>query len=197
MQYKLENCPYATIGDYTYGNPTIKHWGEPTHLYLGKFTSIAAEVTIFLGGNHRVDWVTTYPFNIMFKDVWPEAANITGHPCSNGDVVIGNDVWIGSGATILSGVTIGDGAVIAANALVTSNVPPYAIVGGNPAKLIKYRFDEKTIAALRAIAWWDWPLEKIRTQLSLLSSRPEEFIAMSCKNASDATHLCTSTHSQE
>lgn len=177
MRYTLQNCPCATVGNYTYGNPTIMHWGEPTHLYLGKFTSIAGEVTIFLGGNHRVDWVTTYPFSVLFKDVWPEAAKIEGHPTSNGDVIIGNDVWIGFGSTILSGITVGDGAVIAANSLVTKNVPPYAIVGGNPAKLIKYRFDDQTIQRLLELAWWDWPLDKIRAHILQLSNTPEALIA--------------------
>jgi len=96
---------------------------------IGKFCSIAHDVTFILG-NHRVDWVSTYPFSVFFD----EASHITGHPLSNGDINIGNDVWIGKFSTIISGISIGNGAVIAANSFVTKDVPPYAIVSGNPAK---------------------------------------------------------------
>src|SRR5208283_2957437 len=105
------------------------------------FCSIAPNrVTIVLGGQHRPDWVSSYPFN----DLFIEFKRFKGSPVSKGDVIIGNDVWIGLDAVILSGIKIGDGAVIGSNALVTKDVPPYAIVGGNPAKLIRYRFDEET-----------------------------------------------------
>jgi len=170
MRYTLENCPMATVGRHSYGNPLILHFGEPTRLYIGNFCSIAGNVTIFLGGNHRIDWATTYPFNVMFKDRWPEVSEITGHPHSDGDVKIGNDVWIGFGSTILSGITIGDGAVIAAGSLVTKDVAPYQIVGGNPAKCIRSRFDEETITFLLKLRWWDWPDEKIRKNVKVLCS---------------------------
>lgn len=117
------------VGRGTYGNPTVLHWGEPTTLKVGCFCSIAADVKIFLGGNHRTDWITTYPFPAF----WKSAAHIKGHPSSRGDVIIGHDVWIGEGAVILSGVRIGNGAVVAASAVVTRDVPPYGIVAGNPA----------------------------------------------------------------
>ena len=97
--------------------------------------------------------MTTYPFNQLFKD---EFGWLKGHPATKGDIRIGNDVWIGEDAKILSGVTIGDGAVIGANSLVTKNVPPYAVVGGVPAKIIKYRFPENVISRLLQIKWWDW-----------------------------------------
>jgi acetyltransferase-like isoleucine patch superfamily enzyme len=157
------------IGDYTYGMPTILFREEGARLKIGKFCSIAGEVTVFLGGNHRTDWVTTYPFS-EFPDEWPEAKHITGHPASKGDVVIGNDVWIGIGATIMSGVTIGDGAAIAARAVVTRDVEPYCIVGGNPARLIRKRFDDETIRALLEIRWWDWPVDRMRENLTILMS---------------------------
>lgn len=156
------------IGDYTYGSlngsPQVVHYGEDARLVIGKFCSIADNVKIFLGGNHRTDWVTTYPFNVLFD----EAANIKGHPQSAGDIIIGNDVWIGEGASILSGITIGNGAVIAGYAVVTKNVEPYAIVGGNPAKMIRKRFDEATIKSLEAISWWNWDIEKIIANRELL-----------------------------
>ena len=114
-----------SIGDFTYGNPNVLSYTLKEKLIIGKFCSIASNVTIFLGGEHRSDWVTTFPFNVRFK----EFNSFEGHPKSKGNVEIGNDVWIGFKATLLSGVIIGDGAVIGACALVTSDVPPYAIVG--------------------------------------------------------------------
>lgn len=101
----------------------------------------------------------------MFK---MDGANQDGHPSTKGDVIVGNDVWMASGVKILSGVKIGDGAVIGANALVSKDVEPYSIVGGNPAKLIKYRFDEETISKLLKIKWWDWDDEKVKESVSLL-----------------------------
>lgn len=152
------------IGAWTYGEPRICDWGEGTTLKIGKYCSIAEGVTIFLGGNHRTDWVTTFPFSKL----WSEASHIPGHPASNGNVVIGNDVWIGFQSLILSGVTIGDGAVIAARSVVTKNVPPYAIVGGSPAKVLHMRFSPDEIHWLLSIAWWNWPEEKIVNALPLL-----------------------------
>lgn len=153
-----------TIGDFTYGLPTIKHWGEKATLKIGKFCSFADNVTIFLGGNHRTDWVSTYPFNVLC-DAFPNAKTIIGHPATKGNVSIGNDVWIGFHATILSGVSIGNGAVIAADAVVTKDVPPYAIVAGNPAQIVKFRFSTETIDLLQKIQWWNWPIEKINSNV--------------------------------
>ncbi len=165
------------LGEHSYGSPEILWWGEDARLSIGRFTSIADGVTILLGGNHRPDWITTYPFS-AFED-WPSAAAIPGHPATKGDVRIGNDVWIGNGALILSGVTIGDGAVIAARAVVARDVPPYAIVGGNPARLIRYRFDPHTIAALLRSAWWTWPPERIEAAMPLLmNSDTTRFLEM-------------------
>ena len=165
----------AEIGDYTYGKPLVFHWEENTKLKIGKFCSISDEVKIFLGGNHRADWATTYPFAGLTGE-WKEAGEIKEHNVSKGDVVIGNDVWIGFGASILSGVTIGDGAVIGAFALVTKDVAPYAIVGGNPAKEIKKRFDDEKIAKLLEVKWWNWEIEKIRKNIPALCSENIEEI---------------------
>jgi acetyltransferase-like isoleucine patch superfamily enzyme len=162
---------WIEIGDYTYAGciPIIARCGATTKLRIGKFCSLAGGVQIYLGCNHRTDWITTYPFP-AFPEYFNNAFKITGHVATKGDVVIGNDVWIGERVLILSGVTIGDGAVIAANSVVTKDVEPYSIVGGNPAKLLKKRFNEDTIQKLLEIKWWDWPIEKINDNLDILCS---------------------------
>jgi acetyltransferase-like isoleucine patch superfamily enzyme len=159
------------VGRHTYGHEliTVRHWGEPAELRIGAFCSIADRVQVFLGGNHRVDWVSTYPFT-EFADEWPQAKGIEGHPATNGDVTIGNDVWVGSNSTILSGVTVGDGACIGADSTVTKDVRPYAIVAGNPAIELRLRFDPETIEKLLSIRWWEWPNERIAENVALLSS---------------------------
>lgn len=175
------------IGDYSYGTPLLLQYNEETRFFLGKYCSIGPGVTVFLGGNHRTDWVTTYPFSVI-PDTWPEAFGVTGHPHSRGDVRIGNDVWIGLNATILSGVTIGDGAVVAACSVVTRDVPAYAIVGGNPARLLRYRFDAATRERLLQIRWWDWPEQDIRDMLPfLVSGDIEAFIAKASARGPRAT----------
>jgi len=169
------------VGEFTYGIPKV-HFDEgyPVMLRIGKFCSIAPAVEIFLGMNHRLDWCSTYPFSSPVpevSDLWPEAADIKGFPSSHGDVNIGNDVWIGLGATILSGVTIGDGAVVGAKAVVTGDVPPYAVAVGNPARIVKMRFDEQVIAKLLDLQWWHWPTDKIRRAVHLLcSNRIEDLV---------------------
>lgn len=161
------------IGIFTYGRPKVLDWNQGTTLKVGKFCSIAADVKIFLGGNHRHDWVTTYPFNKVFD----EYDNIEGHPHSKGSVIIGNDVWIGNGAVILSGVKIGDGAVVSAGAVVTKDVKPYSIMAGNPAKEIKNRFNNEIVEALLIIKWWNWDLRKIKENVrELQSDKIDDFI---------------------
>lgn len=154
------------VGRGTYGEPRVLHWGEPATLRVGAFCSIGKNVTIFLGGEHRTDWLTTYPFMCFY----PSARHLTGLPVSKGDVVIGHDVWVGYGATVLSGVTVGNGAVIGANALVVKDVPAYGIVGGNPAKLLRKRFSDETIRLLERLAWWDWPDAHLEQVMPLLMS---------------------------
>lgn len=158
--------PYVQIGDFTYGNPKILSWNEGNYLKIGKYCSIADNVTILMGGEHRVDWVTTYPFSAVNQ----KFSAITGHPKTKGDIVIGNDVWIGTNATIMSGVTIGDGAVIGAGSLVVRDVKPYEIVGGNPACHIRFRFSEEIVKDLLHIAWWNLAQEKIESLIPFLLS---------------------------
>lgn len=165
----------VSIGTGTYGAPRIRWWGEAANLSIGKFCSIAEGVEIYLGGNHRTDWVTTYPFPVFPQ--WPEAKAIPGHPATRGDITIGNDVWLGAGCVILSGVTIGHGAVVGCRAVVTRDVPDYGIVAGNPATLVRMRFPPDQVEALVATAWWDWDAARIRNAMPrLLSTDIDRFL---------------------
>jgi acetyltransferase-like isoleucine patch superfamily enzyme len=155
------------IGDYTYGVPQVIFENENANLIIGKYCSISEQVTIFLGGNHRLDWITTYPFTAL-PNYFPSASKISGHPSTNGNVTIGNDVWIGRGVTIMSGVTIEHGSVLAAYSVITKDVGPYEIWGGNPAKLIRTRFSEEKVSFLLELKWWDWPEEKILNNIHFL-----------------------------
>lgn len=155
------------VGPYTYGKPNIVYYGGEGKIRIGKFCSIAQNVTFLLAGDHRIDRISTFPFNI-FSNQWENSKHIKDSVRYKGDIVIGNDVWIGYGVTILAGATIGDGAVIAAGAVVVKDVEPYSIVGGNPAKLIRKRFSEKDIEKLLKIAWWNWKDEKISKYLKVI-----------------------------
>jgi acetyltransferase-like isoleucine patch superfamily enzyme len=171
---KKIGCSLITVGRFTYGSDdlNIRQWNEGANLKIGSFCSIGQYVTIFLGGNHRVDWVSTFPFGHVYVDELG-GPTVTGHPATKGDVTIGNDVWIGEGATVMSGITIGDGAVIAANSTITKNVAPYSIVGGNPEKFLKYRFDADVIDSLLQLRWWDLPLDSIKSCIKILSAPPD------------------------
>ena len=158
-----------SIGAYSYGKPKVRFPESGRALTIGRYCSIADKVEILLGGDHRLDWITTYPFAAM-DGLWPDAQAPEDYHHSRGDVTIGHDVWLGSGCMILSGVTIGHGAVVAARAVVTRDVPPYAVVAGNPAKLVRRRFDEATASALLEAAWWDLPHAAVTRLVPLLSS---------------------------
>ena len=136
-------------------------------LVIGKFCSIACGAKfLFNSANHTLSSLSTYPFPIFFDEWGLEKSDVAAAWDRKGDIVIGNDVWIGYEAVILAGVTIGDGAVIGARAVVTKDVPPYAIVGGVPARVIRSRFTEETVKALLRLKWWDWPAERIQEKLA-------------------------------
>lgn len=173
--------PNIIIGDYTYYDDAAgaeKFEQHVTHHYeflgdkliIGKFCAIASGVEFVMNGaNHRMNSVTTYPFNIMGHG-WEKNTPALEDLPFKGDTVVGNDVWIGQQVTIMPGVNIGDGAIIAANSVVTKDVPPYHIVGGNPSRILKRRFDEELIDYLLEIKWWEWPAEKIFQNLDQLCS---------------------------
>ncbi|MGF1620462.1 MAG: CatB-related O-acetyltransferase [Rhodomicrobiaceae bacterium] len=164
--------PNILVGDYSYYDDpddpqgfernVLYHFDlEGDRLIIGKFCQIAARARFIMNGsNHRMDGFSTFPFGV-FGQGW------TGHFDGeldfphHGDTVIGNDVWIGYEALLLPGVQVGDGAIIGARSVVTHNVPHYAVVAGNPARILRMRFDDDTIARLLAIRWWDWDIGRI------------------------------------
>jgi acetyltransferase-like isoleucine patch superfamily enzyme len=150
------------LGKYSYAQSPliITNNYDNTTYECGKFCSIARNLTICLGGNHRTDWVSTYPFGHRYTQIFNTFAG-DKNPIKKGNVVIGNDVWIADNVTIMPGVHIGDGAVIANSSHVCKDVAPYTMVGGNPAKLIKKRFTEEQIEKLMEIKWWNWSDEEI------------------------------------
>ena len=142
------------------------------HILIGRFSSLAAKITFHIGLNHPYKTVSSYPFDvdwvckkIFTAPIQPMNLNRPNHY----QIIVGHDVWIGNGVTIMGGVKIGNGAVIGAGAVVAKNIPPYAIVVGNPARVVKYRFDETTIKKLLAVKWWNWSLEKIADNLPLMN----------------------------
>jgi acetyltransferase-like isoleucine patch superfamily enzyme len=161
------------IGKYTYGTETIQvfSYGEESKLRFGAFCSVALGVKAYLsdGVGHRANWMSVYPFGSIHQDTF---ACPMDTPATKGDITVGNDVWIGGGVTLMHGITVGDGVVIANNSHVVKDVPPYAIVGGNPAKEIRYRFSEEIIAALLDLKWWDFQDEIIRNIVHFLHADP-------------------------
>ncbi len=172
------------VGDYTIYNDFVhdpRDFQKNNVLYhypvnrdrlkIGKFCSIACGAKfIFTSANHALKSLSTYPFPIFFEEWGLNSAEIASAWDNKGDIVVGNDVWIGYEAVVLSGVKIGDGAIIGARALVTKDVPPYAIVGGTPAKTIRKRFDDRIVVRLLELKWWDWSEERIKENLEIIRS---------------------------
>ena len=167
------------IGDYTYGNPIVMSFRPNDMVIIGKFCSIANDVLLISGGEHRYDIVTTYPLKSRFKEKCEVDAE------NRGPIRIGNDVWIGSRSIILSGISVGDGAIIGAGAVVTHDVPPYAIVAGVPARIVKYRFSQEQIKKLFDIAWWNWSIDKITNNIEFFYGDVNDFINKFYNNKGD------------
>jgi virginiamycin A acetyltransferase len=165
------------VGDYSYYDDPVDPQGfERNVLYnygsdrliIGKFCAIATGVKFIMNGaNHKLDGISTYPFPI-FGQGWETAMDKLIDLPSKGDTVIGNDVWIGYESAIMPGVKIGDGAIAAAKSVVVKDIPPYTVVGGNPAKIIKQRFSDAEIAQLLEISWWNWEIDKISRNIHLI-----------------------------
>jgi virginiamycin A acetyltransferase len=168
----LVSSPNIVVGEYTYYDDpdaatdfeerNVLYAYGPERLIIGKYCAIASGTRFLMAGaDHPTMGVSTFPFT-MFGGEWTERTLdlVTSMP-SRGDTIVGNDVWFGFQSTVMPGVRIGDGAIIAAGAVVTADVPPYAIVGGNPARQIRQRFDDADVDRLRRAAWWDWPTELI------------------------------------
>lgn len=176
--------PSITVGDYTMYNDFVNdpvgfernnvlyHYPiNRDRLIIGKFCSIACGAKfLFNSANHTLSSLSTYPFPLFFEEWGLEKRNVAESWDNKGDIVLGNDVWIGYEAVIMAGVTIGDGAIIGARAVVTKDVPPYTVAGGIPAKPIKKRYPEETIAALSELKWWDWPEERIAQNLHAIQA---------------------------
>ncbi|MEQ8820776.1 MAG: CatB-related O-acetyltransferase [Sumerlaeia bacterium] len=183
-------CERIIVGDYTYfddpagpenfeKNNVLYHFdfiGD--RLIIGRYCSIARGVRFLMnGGNHSLAGFSSFPFYI-FGDDWGNHVPPQDSSTNKGDTVVGNDVWIGFGATVLPGVSIGDGSIVGAGSVVTRDVEPYTIVGGNPARPIRKRFDEETIGQLLRVRWWNWPVEKVTENLGAIVRGDKEWLAM-------------------
>lgn len=178
----LVKNPLIEVGDYTYyDDPDGPEHFEKNVLYhfdfigdklkIGKFCALARQTKFIMNGaNHAMDGVSTYPFQIFgggWEKVMPKMEDLP----FKGDTEIGHDVWIGYDCLIMPGVKIGNGAIIASRSVVTSDIPAYAIAGGNPAKIIKMRFSDEDIADLEALAWWNWPVDVLSENLALITQK--------------------------
>lgn len=159
----MPNMEQIDIGKMTYGEIRVYINGNESKLEIGNFCSIGPNVSFFVSSEHPLNHLSTYPFKSIALKQGPEAT-------SKGNIVLKDDVWVGANSTILSGVTLNQGAVVAAGAVVTNDVPPYAIVGGVPAKVIKYRFDQSTIEELLKIDFSKLSESKIKDNIDLLYS---------------------------
>ena len=185
--------PAIQVGDYTMYNDFVNDpalfeknnvlYHYPVNhdrLKIGKFCSIACGARfLFNSANHTMGSLSTYPFPLFYEEWGLDRKNVADAWDHKGDIVIGNDVWIGYEAVILAGVTIGDGAIIGARAVVTSDVPPYTIAGGVPARTIRKRFPETIVISLLQLKWWDWPREKILRNIGAIQSGRIELLLSS------------------
>jgi virginiamycin A acetyltransferase len=190
----LVRSPTIEVGDYTYyddpGNPAaferenVLYAYGPERLVIGRYCALATGVRFLMAGaNHPTSGVSTFPFAI-FGGAWAEQTlDLVQAIPSRGDTIVGNDVWIGYEAVVMPGVRIGDGAIVAAEAVVTRDVPPYGVVAGNPARLVRTRFDDTDIDRLLRAAWWDWPVELVTEHARIImAGRPAEIAAIARKH---------------
>ena len=174
----LVQSPFTTVGDYTYyadpkdplgfeRNNVLFHHG-PERLVIGSYTQLARGIRFIMNSaNHRRDGLSTFPFPI-FGGEWLDQMDLFAERPTAADTVVGNDVWIGTDVVVMPGVTIGDGAIVAATSTVTSDVAPYTVVGGNPATLIRERFDRQQVERLLRIAWWRWDVGDVSRHLDVI-----------------------------
>jgi virginiamycin A acetyltransferase len=176
----LVSHPQIEVGDYTYyddpGGPERFERENVLYLYpfvgdrlvIGRFCALGTGVRFLMNGaNHPTGGVSTYPFPI-FGAGWATALDRVMETPTRGDTLVGHDVWIGYEALVLPGVRIGSGAIVGARSVVTKDVPAYSVVAGNPARVVRQRFDDDTVARLLALAWWDWPVDKITRHVRAL-----------------------------
>jgi acetyltransferase-like isoleucine patch superfamily enzyme len=186
VMWRLKHSGRVLLGEGSAGTPKIRDYvHDPSRLIVGNYTSLAGGAVIMLGGYHGIDRVTTYPHRLVMG---LPGAGEDGIPEIKGDTRIGSDVWVGTEAVIMSGVTIGDGAVVATGAVVMRDVPPFAVVVGNPARPVRWRFSEEQREALMRIRWWDWPRERVIEAVPLLASEDiDGFIAWATARGGDGT----------
>ncbi|MFB7474716.1 CatB-related O-acetyltransferase [Kitasatospora sp. NPDC056184] len=184
----LVTSPLIEVGEFTYyddpDDPTafetrnvLYHYG-PERLVIGRYCALGTGVRFIMNGaNHRTDGPSTFPFPIM-GGAWAAHFDLLTDLPNRGDTVVGHDVWLGNGVTVMPGVHIGHGAVVATGSVVTADIPPYAIAGGNPARVIRHRYSEEDVTRLLAAAWWDWPTEHITAHVrTIMSGTVEELAA--------------------
>ena len=164
------------IGDFSFGAPEVRYYYDGNRLIVGKFCSIAESSIFLLGGAHRTDFASTFPFGEMTRVLGP-----SDRARSRGDIVVGHDVWVAVDATVLSGVTIGHGAVVGAGSVVIDDVPPYAMVFGNPARLVSKRFSDEIIAELLELRWWDFDEQQVRALRPQIESTDIEAFLAACR----------------
>jgi acetyltransferase-like isoleucine patch superfamily enzyme len=156
------------MGNMSYYAPNVvKYTGDTGRVIIGNFASVAPDADFYVGGLHRTEWVSQYGLRAMLA---LPGAHEDGFTHGRGDIVVGSDTWVTNGVTVMSGVTIGDGAVVGTKAVVAKDVRPYAVVVGNPAREIRRRFSDEQVEALLRIRWWDWPTEKVKEHVALLTS---------------------------
>lgn len=189
----LITSPSIEVGEFTYYDDpdaateferrNVLYAYGPEKLVIGRFCAVASGTRFLMAGaEHPTMGVSTYPFT-MFGGEWADRTLdlVTAMP-SRGDTVVGNDVWFGYGATVMPGVRIGDGAIIAAGAVVTADVPPYTVVGGNPARPIRQRYSDAEVALLLEAAWWDWPVDVITRHVrTIMAGTPAEIGAIAAR----------------